>query len=58
MDRTDKIVAAMSAALAAGAIGGGVAIANAPQTTVSSSPSRACLRSITPIEATLPMLTV
>jgi hypothetical protein len=50
MDRTDKIVAAMSAALAAGAIGGGVAIANAPQTTVSSSPSRACLRSITPIE--------
>jgi hypothetical protein len=32
MDRTDKIVAALSAALAAIAIGGGVAVANATPT--------------------------
>jgi hypothetical protein len=48
MDRTDKIVAAVSAALAAGAIGGGVAIASVqegdqngpevPDTTVAMAP--------------------
>ena len=48
MDRTDKIMAAVSAALAAGAIGGVVAIANAqegdpngpevPDTTVAPAP--------------------
>jgi hypothetical protein len=34
MDRMDKIMAAVSAALAAAAIGGGIAIANATQTPV------------------------